>query len=64
MAAGVPVVTSRCYGVDMFCVDGDNALMVSPYDANAMSDALLKILQVPQVGWHRYGPEDGRIGCR
>ena len=47
MASGVPVVTSRCFGVDMFCRDGVNCLTAPPTDVSGLAAAVLRLLRDP-----------------
>lgn len=49
MASGVPVVTSRCHGVDMFCSDGDNCLMAEPFDDQGLAQSVKRILRDPAL---------------
>lgn len=49
MASGIPVVTSACYGVDMFALHEVNALIVPPHDPLAMAEAVTKLLLYPDV---------------
>ena len=49
MAAGVPVVTSKCYGVDSFATEGVDCLMAEPHNTPALAAAVLRILQSPSL---------------
>jgi glycosyltransferase involved in cell wall biosynthesis len=49
MASGVPAVVAQCHGVDMFCRDRDNCLMVSPYEPEQMAGAIEELLMHPEV---------------
>jgi glycosyltransferase involved in cell wall biosynthesis len=49
MASGIPVVTSACMGVDMFCHSGFNCLMVPPTDTLAMAKAVCTLIEDPTV---------------
>lgn len=49
MAAGVPVITSLCHGVDMFCKHGWNCFMAEPYDAANLAAHVLKVLRNPEI---------------
>ena len=44
MACGVPVVASNLPGVRSVVADGVTGLLTPPFDANALADALLRIL--------------------
>ena len=44
MAMGVPVVSTDVSGVPEVVIDGENGLLVEPNDANALADAIEKIL--------------------
>lgn len=41
MASGIPVITSRCDGVDDYCEHGKNCLMVNPTAINEYVDAAI-----------------------
>jgi hypothetical protein len=49
MACGIPVVTSSCYGVNMFCEHEYNCLMTPATDATAMATALHTLIRSPAV---------------
>ena len=49
MASGVPVVTSKCHGVNMFCDDEVNCLMADPKDANGLGKRVLRVLLDPKL---------------
>jgi glycosyltransferase involved in cell wall biosynthesis len=49
MASGIPVVTSACMGVDMFCHSGFNCLMVTPTDTLAMAKAVCTLIENTEV---------------
>ena len=44
MACGIPVVTTR-YGTEDYAVDGVNAVVVEPKNAEALAEGILKILR-------------------
>lgn len=43
LAAGLPLVTSNVHGIKDYMVDGVTGYMVSPYDVDGFSDALIKL---------------------
>jgi glycosyltransferase involved in cell wall biosynthesis len=45
MASGIPVVTSKCHGVDMFCTHEENCLMAKPKDALGLGRCVIRILK-------------------
>lgn len=44
MACGLPVVSSRCHGVDMFAVHGENCLLADPFDVEGLAQHVLRII--------------------
>lgn len=53
MAAGLPIVSTRAGGVDEAAVDGQNAILVDPGDAQALAGAMLRMARrsdLDQVG--------------
>jgi glycosyltransferase involved in cell wall biosynthesis len=44
MSCGLPVVATSCPGPDEFLVDGQNALLVPPGDADSLAHALCRLL--------------------
>jgi len=48
MASGIPLVTSRCHGVDMFCHHGYNCLMADPNDHVSLAQHVLWLLTNPR----------------
>ncbi|CAN5730240.1 glycosyltransferase family 4 protein [soil metagenome] len=52
MACGVPIVSTNVGGVPFIVEDGQSALLVAPGDAQAMADAVLKLL-VDRSLWSR-----------
>lgn len=49
MACGTPVVTSDLEGVRAYARDGENGLLVTPGDAEALADALETLLEAPAL---------------
>ena len=49
MASGLPVVTTRIAGVPELVQDGVSGLLVPPGDADALADALTKVLDDPDT---------------
>ncbi len=49
MAAGVPVVCSRCHGVDTFAFHEHNALLAGPYDHRGLGAAVVRVLSSPEL---------------
>jgi glycosyltransferase involved in cell wall biosynthesis len=49
MAAGLPVVATRVGGVPEVVVDGETGLLVPPRDPDALSEAILTLLQDPDL---------------
>ena len=49
MACGAPVVTTACGGISEFARDGENCLMVPPADADALAQAILRLLGDPHL---------------
>ena len=43
MACGAPVVTTK-FGTEDYCFDGENSLVVPPEDADALAEAILRVL--------------------
>ena len=56
-ACGLPVVTTRHNGIPEGVAEGDSALLVPERDANALANALERLIQEPQC-W----PKMGRAG--
>ncbi len=52
LAAGLPVVASALGGNVEVIQDGVNGLLVPPQNPQALSDALLRLLDDPQLAWH------------
>jgi len=50
MASGVPVVSSKCHGVDMFCSHRYNCLLAPPFDAGELARCLSALLTRPRLG--------------
>lgn len=48
MASGVPVVATRCGGIDAYMVDRVNAILVDPGDVNGLSEGIIHLLKNPQ----------------
>lgn len=48
MASGIPLVTARCHGVDMFCHHGYNCLMADPNDHVGLAHHVLWLLTNPR----------------
>lgn len=44
MSCGLPAVATSCAGPDEYLADGENALVVPPGDADALADALVRLL--------------------
>jgi glycosyltransferase involved in cell wall biosynthesis len=60
MAAGTPVIGSRCGGIAEQIVDGVSGLLFAPGDAAALADALARLIgdptlrsQISEEGFHR-----------
>lgn len=49
MASGVPVVSTDVGGVPFLVKDGETALLVPPGDASRMADAVLRLLDAPDL---------------
>jgi glycosyltransferase involved in cell wall biosynthesis len=49
MAAGLPIVATRAGGVSEAAVDGENARLVDPGDAEALADAMLRMARLPDL---------------
>ncbi len=47
MACGLPVVTTNVGGIPYMLKDGENALLVPPANAEAMADAVIRLLREP-----------------
>lgn len=52
MSAGLPVVATKVEGVESIIVDGENGYMISPQDVDALSAALIKILEDAEARAH------------
>lgn len=50
MAAGLPVVATAVAGVPELVAEGETGFLVPPKDVNALRDALLRVLQLPDAG--------------
>ena len=50
MLAGKPVVATAVGGIPEVIVSGDNGLLVPPCDEAALTDAIARVLQSPEVG--------------
>lgn len=50
MAAGLPVVATAVAGVPELVAEGETGFLVPPKDADALRDALLRVLQLPDAG--------------
>jgi glycosyltransferase involved in cell wall biosynthesis len=50
MATGLPVVATAVAGVPELVVEGETGYLVPPANANALRDALIGILQMPNAG--------------
>ena len=48
-AAGTPLVCTTGSGFDDFCVDGEDSLMVPPADPAALADAIVRLLDDPEL---------------
>lgn len=50
MACGVPVIATRCpFGPDEIITDGVNGLLVPVKDENAMTEAIIKLIENPEL---------------
>ena len=49
MASGVPVVTSRCHGVDMFASHRYNCLSAEPFDVDALARCVYAMVTRPAL---------------
>lgn len=49
MALGVPVVSTRSRGIPEIVEDGVSGLLVPPRDAQALADAILRLMQSPEL---------------
>jgi glycosyltransferase involved in cell wall biosynthesis len=49
MASGVPVVTSRCHGVDMFASHRYNCLTADPFDVDSLARCVFAMLTRPSL---------------
>mmetsp|Transcript_24321 Transcript_24321/g.84492 ORF Transcript_24321/g.84492 Transcript_24321/m.84492 type:complete len:455 (-) Transcript_24321:973-2337(-) len=49
MAVGLPVVSSRCHGVDMFAVDGYNCLLADAFDVAGLATNVVRIVSDQSV---------------
>lgn len=45
MACRAPVVTTDCLGTEEYAIDGENSLVVPPQNAQAMAEAILRVLK-------------------
>ena len=52
MAAGVPVVATRVEGVEEVIVDGVHGLLVAPENASELANALIRLIEDPQLRKH------------
>ncbi|MBN2457218.1 MAG: glycosyltransferase [Sedimentisphaerales bacterium] len=59
MAAGKPVVATRCGGSEELVVDGETGFLVSPKSPHDLAIAITNILQDP-----RCGEQMGKLGCQ
>jgi glycosyltransferase involved in cell wall biosynthesis len=50
MAAGLPTVASRVGGMPEIVVDGETGILVAPGDADALADAIVRVLADPELG--------------
>jgi glycosyltransferase involved in cell wall biosynthesis len=48
MACGTPVITTR-FGTEDYCYDNENSLVVLPEDANALSEAIIRLHDNPDL---------------
>lgn len=44
MASGLPVVTTRCGGIEVYARDGVNAIMADPGDASGLAKGVIRLL--------------------
>lgn len=49
LALGRPVIASRCGGAEIQVRDGENGLLVPPNDSGALSDALSRLIENPNL---------------
>jgi glycosyltransferase involved in cell wall biosynthesis len=50
MAMAVPVIATRVSGIPEVVVDGHNGLLVEPDDAQAIADAVQRLIEQPALG--------------
>jgi glycosyltransferase involved in cell wall biosynthesis len=48
MASGVPVVSIRCGGVDVYMKDGEYALLADPGDVKGLAEGIIRLLDDPE----------------
>jgi glycosyltransferase involved in cell wall biosynthesis len=49
MAAGLPIVATRAGGVEEAAIDGHNAFLTEPGDANSLAQAMIRMARVPDL---------------
>ena len=49
MAAGLPIVSTRAGGVEEAAVDGENAWLANPGDANGLAQAMIRMARAPDL---------------
>jgi glycosyltransferase involved in cell wall biosynthesis len=49
MAAGLPIVATRAGGVDEVAVEGQNAFLAEPADAEGLAQAMIKMARRPDL---------------
>lgn len=62
MAAGKPVIATSVGGIPEFVKDGETGLLVKPGDANALAEAMMKVLKEPE--WAGRMGNEGREQVR
>lgn len=56
MAAGVPVLATRCGGPDSFITDGVNGWLTAPDDSAGLAQKIAGLLADPQLCWSTVAP--------
>ena len=62
-AMGLAVVATKVGGIPDLLTDGDNALLVPDNDDERMADAVLRLLNDPDLGWAAFGQRPASRGA-